>query len=210
MSDAAEFVDSTIQREANWIRAEDYERTIGTGLRFYGASVGAVRGTVRDALRRYRGLTHDQITALSSELWDVPIFERRLAAVVLLQSNVELLTGSDLTRLEGFLRQAPLPELADPLAVDVVGPLLAGLEGAERYRADRVTERWAGDEDPWLRRAALLSHAASLKVKGAVAGAPDLRGRNLATWAAQADDGGTKVPEIVQEAIRQLTGEDSG
>jgi 3-methyladenine DNA glycosylase AlkD len=109
-------------------------------------------------------MTHDEVTALSSELWAEPVFERRLAAVVLLQSNVQLLRNSDLTRIEGFVRDARMTALVDPLAVDVVAPLLANLRGPVRQRADAVMSRWCGDENEWLRRAALL--ASPLKVEG--------------------------------------------
>lgn len=163
MSDAGEFIDQTLQREASWSRAEHAEARLGHGHRYYGSSVGAVRGTVRDALRRHPQLTHDDITALSSELWEVPVFERRLAAVVLLQSKVGLLTNTDLTRIEGFVRTARLADLVDPLAVDVVGPLIAGLDVVSRVRADSVLDRWARDPDVWLRRAALLSPLRSLR-----------------------------------------------
>jgi hypothetical protein len=140
----------------------------GRGLRFYGTSVGAVRGTVRDAGRRHPGLSHDEVTALSSELWGsklgtVPVFERRLAAVVLLQANVKLLTNSDLTRLEGFIREAQVRDLVDPLAVDVVGPLVGGLDVLARVRADSVLDRWMREPDAWLRRAALLSPLRALR-----------------------------------------------
>jgi hypothetical protein len=138
----------------------------GSGMQYYGASVGAVRGTVRDALRRHAGLSHDEITALSSELWEVPVYERRLAAVVLLQSKLELLTNSDLTRMEGFVRDAHMPTLVDPLAVDVVGPLLERLGGQARVRADAVLDRWAGDPDVWLRRASLMAPLRALRSGG--------------------------------------------
>jgi hypothetical protein len=157
MTEAADFVDASLQRESSWLRAEEAEARLGSGLNYYGASVGAVRGTIRDMLRRYRDLGHDDITSLSTELWQVPVFERRLAAVVLLQSRVTLLNNTDLTRIEGFVREAQLGELADPLAADVVRPLVAGLEGQARARADGVLDRWAQDPDPWLRRAAGLS-----------------------------------------------------
>ncbi|MBO1268691.1 DNA alkylation repair protein [Arthrobacter cavernae] len=159
MSDAGEFVDLALQRESSWEKAMETRGRLGGSLKVYGASVGAVRGTVRDALNRHKNLGHDDITALSSELWVEPVFERRLAAVVLLQTKVGVLLNTDLTRLEGFLRQAGTRELADPLAADVVRPLLAGLEGQARERAERVLDRWAADADPWLRRAALLSRA---------------------------------------------------
>lgn len=155
MTEAAEFIDAALQREASWERA-DALNALDDGLHYYGASVGAVRGTVRDAIRKYRGLTHDDVTSLSSELWDIPVYERRLAAVVLLQSNVRLLANSDLTRIEGFLRGAVVEALADPLAVDVVGPLISRLTGRDRMRAESVLDRWADEPEPLLRRAASL------------------------------------------------------
>jgi len=157
MTDAGDFVDDSLQRESSWLRAEEAQARLGDGVQYYGASVGAVRGTIRDMLRRHRDLAHDDITALSTELWSMPVFERRLAAVVLLQSRVGLLNNSDLTRIEGFVREAQLGELVDPLAVDVVRPLIAGLEGQARARAEVVLDRWERDPDPWLRRAAGLS-----------------------------------------------------
>ena len=178
MSDAGEFIDLSLQREGSWRRADELQSRLemepgGRGLRFYGTTVGAVRGTVRDAGRRYPGLSHDEVTALSSELWGselrdselrtAPVFERRLAAVVLLQANVKLLTNSDLTRLEGFIRDAKVRDLVDPLAVDVVGPLVGGLDILARVRADSVLDRWMREPDAWLRRAALLSPLLALR-----------------------------------------------
>jgi len=161
VSEAGEFVDYTLQMESTWERAEEASARLGEALKVYGASVGAVRGTVRDALKRYKNLGHDEITALSSELWEQPVFERRLAAVVLLQSKVGVLINTDLTRIEGFIRQSGTRELVNPLATDVVGPLLARLEGRARERAERVLERWAEDPDPELRRAAALASGAA-------------------------------------------------
>ncbi|MFT2816206.1 DNA alkylation repair protein [Leifsonia sp. A12D58] len=156
MSAAGEFVDATLQNEGDWFRAAEAKSRLESELRFYGASVGAIRGTMRDMARRYPGLTHDEITSLSSELWAEPVFELRLAAIVLLQSNVRLLRNSDLTRLEGFLRDSGVSALADPLAVDVIRPLLVGLTGTARQQADVIIERWSQEDNLSLRRAAQI------------------------------------------------------
>lgn len=153
-SPPAEFIDRTLRAEGSDERAAADAERIGGGLRFYGASVGAIRGTVRDAGRRHPGMTHDEVTALAVELWVAPVYERRLAAIVLLQGHVRMLRGNDLTRLEQFVRDARVPELVDPLAADVVRPLLDRLDGAEAARARRIVDRWATDPDPDLRRAA--------------------------------------------------------
>ncbi|TFD53936.1 DNA alkylation repair protein [Cryobacterium frigoriphilum] len=162
MTDAGDFVDSTLQSEGTWYRAADDKERLNSDLRFYGASVGAVRGTVRDLARRYPGMTHDEITALSSELWREPVFERRLASVVLLQANVSRLVGSDLTRIEGFVRDARLAALVDPLALDVLGPLRENVGRRDRMRIDLAFDRWVRD-DVWLARAALLSPLRALR-----------------------------------------------
>ena len=159
MTEAGEFIDRTLRAEGSEVRAATDADRIGEGLRFYGASVGAVRGTVRDADQRYPAMSHDEITALAAELWSVPVYERRLAAIVLLQRHLAVLQGSDLTRIEQFLRDARIPELVDPLAIDVVRPLLDRLEEPDATRARRIIDRWADSDDPNLRRAAELLRA---------------------------------------------------
>jgi hypothetical protein len=158
VAEVLDFIDESLQYESTWERAEDHERRFGADLEYYGASVGAVRGSIRNAGRRYPGLDHDDVTALASALWSTPVYERRLAAVVLLQSASGLLRHSDLTRIEGFIRSAALHDLVDALAVDVVGSLLQRLAGQEAVRASAVVARWAGADEPLLRRAAVLAH----------------------------------------------------
>jgi len=75
---------------------------------------------------------------------------------VLLQRYVESLTGNDLTRIEGFLRDARVGDLIEPLTVDVVRPLLARLRGAEAERARRIVARWASSDAQSLQTAAAL------------------------------------------------------
>lgn len=154
MSEAADFIDLTLRNEGDWYRAQDSRERFGGYLDFYGASVGAVRGTVRDALRKFPGLGRDEVAALASELWGVPVLERRLAAVVLLQSRIRSLDNSDLTRLEGFVRTAGSAALVDPLAADVIRPLIEALDEPRRSRADAAIARWAREPNEWLRRAA--------------------------------------------------------
>jgi hypothetical protein len=179
---AAGFVDRTLQNEGAWYRADDVEGRLGGALTSYGSSVGAVRGTIRDALRKYKDFDHDDVVQLASALWGQPrpgsraVYERRLAAIVLLQTKVALLRHSDLTRIEGFLRSAGTRELVDPLLADVVAPFLARLTGRDRQRASVVLARWRTDPDLQLRNA-----AAFLEPQPAAQAPPqgDIRERSL-------------------------------
>ena len=69
------------------------------------------------------------------------------------------LAASDLTRIEGFLRDARVSALVDPLTTDVVRPLLARLGGVDAERAARIVARWAGSDAETLRQAAALLSA---------------------------------------------------
>jgi hypothetical protein len=147
MSDAADFVDAALQYE---VSPYVYPADEPDGLVRYGTSVGAIRGTIRDALNRYPGMTHDEITALSSELWEPPVFERRQAAIILLQSHVDLLVSNDLTRIEGFLRSAGSAVLVDQLTADVISPMFAQMDAATLARVRPVLTRWVADPDVTL------------------------------------------------------------
>ena len=152
MSDVADFIDAALQYE---VSPYSYPADGLDGLLHYGTSVGAVRGTIRDALKRYPGMSHDQVTALSSELWAPAVFERRLAAIILLQVHLDSLGANDLTRIEGFIRSARSDALVDELVADVLGPMLARMDRAIFVRVRVVLGRWASDPDPVLKSVGL-------------------------------------------------------
>jgi 3-methyladenine DNA glycosylase AlkD len=77
----------------------------------------------------------------------------RMAATVLLDARSGLLVVDDLALLERLLRDSHTWALVDSLAGDVVGSLLA----ADEERTSRVLDRWARDDDFWIRRSALLA-----------------------------------------------------
>ncbi|OUD80985.1 DNA alkylation repair enzyme [Clavibacter michiganensis subsp. michiganensis] len=126
-------------------------------------------------------MTRDEAVALASELWRSRVYEERLAAVVLLQEHVDRLDNGDLTRIEGFVRDARLRALVDPLALDVVGPLVERLAGAARTRADQALDRWAGEGTcgsagpPCWRRRDRSGPAAATGTGSSVAPAPRRR-----------------------------------
>jgi hypothetical protein len=197
VSEDADFVAAALEREGAWYRAEAERERLRSDLAFVGASVGAVRGTVRDLGRRRPGMTRDAAVALASELWRTRVYELRLAAVVLLQEHVARLDNGDLTRIEGFVRDARLRDLVDPLALDVIGPLVERLTGSARAKADAALDRWAGEQDVWLRRAALLSPARPLR-----AGGGDWDGfLRRARAAGSAPRGGH---DVVREAVERI------
>jgi len=89
---------------------------------------------------------------VAGALWNRPVFECRMAAVELLDANATLLRPGDSVLVEQLLRTSGTWALVDGLAANVMGAL------AEHYPELAATlDRWAGDEDFWLRRSAMLA-----------------------------------------------------
>jgi 3-methyladenine DNA glycosylase AlkD len=145
------------------------ERAVGekaylkSDLDFLGATVWQIRREVKAAVADMGVLDHDELIALVDSLWSPQVFERRMAATLLLEFRSSLLSVADLALLERLLRESLTWALVDGLAVDVVGAILA----ADEVRTRPVLDRWAADTDFWIRRTSLLAWLRPLR-----AGAP--------------------------------------
>ena len=111
-----------------------------------------MRATVESVKRHHGGLDRRALLGLVSILWSRRIFERRMLAVLLLEAFEPLLRAADITLLERLIRQSKTWAFVDELAVAITGPLLERLP-----ELNRVLDRWAADDDFWVRRAAMLA-----------------------------------------------------
>jgi 3-methyladenine DNA glycosylase AlkD len=141
-------------------RAEQERRYLKSSLDFLGATVWQIRAAVTEFLAEQDAIDHDQLVALVEGLWAKPVHERRMAACALLEVRSSLLSVSDLALLERLIRESLTWALVDGLAADVVGDVLAANEAA----TVAVLDRWAADDDFWIRRAALLAWLRPLRV----------------------------------------------
>lgn len=133
-------------------RAAGTKAYLKSDLEFTGTTVPATRSVIRSWCRARPALTREDLTATAGELWARPVFECRLAAVELLDAQAALLRPGDAVMIEQMLRTARTWALVDTLAEHVMGGLV------ERYPELTATlDRWAGDDDFWLRRSAMLA-----------------------------------------------------
>ncbi len=136
-------------------RAAGEKAYLKSDLDFLGVTVGQIRTAVR---RVAPSLDRAGLLAVVDELWTGPVFDRRLAAALLLDARADLLEPSDLALLERLLRASHTWALVDVLAGDVAGALLV-----RHPEAVDELDRWAADDDFWVRRSALLALRAPMK-----------------------------------------------
>ena len=132
-------------------RAVSEKAYLKSDLAFLGVTVWQTRDVVK-AVCREESLDHDRLVALVETLWATSIFDRRQAAVMLLELNPKLLTRTDVPLIERLLRESLTWALVDGLAGDVVG----GLNKADP-NVEPILDRWAADPDFWIRRSSLLA-----------------------------------------------------
>ena len=153
-------------------RAVHEKRYLKSELEFLGTSVWENRRVVQAFARGQQPLAHDELVALAEALWVTPIFDRRMAATLLLELHPKLLGPDDLPLVERFLRESLTWALVDGLAGDVVG----GIVSRSPEEVTPVLDRWSTDPDFWIRRSSLLAELQPVKAGADLA--PFLRRAN--------------------------------
>ncbi|HSH75279.1 MAG TPA: DNA alkylation repair protein [Longimicrobiales bacterium] len=147
-----EELDAMLREAADPERAANEKAYLKSPIEHYGARVPAIRRAVKAVERRYPDLPAPRLLALARRLWKSDVHERRMAAVILLQTRAEDLRPADFAFVEAMIRESFTWAYVDPLAGSVAGALI------ERYpELTGELDRWAADESFWVRRSALLA-----------------------------------------------------
>ena len=133
-------------------RATGEKAYLKSDLDFTGTLVSDTREEVK-RLAAGLALDHPQLIGLVAELWSKPVFERRLAAIMFLQGSPRLVSAADAPLLERIVRESRTWALVDYLAVDVLGRLVE----SDPAGLTPILDRWATDDDFWVRRSSLLA-----------------------------------------------------
>ena len=145
-------IDAGLRARAVPGRAEKERAYLKSELEHYGTSVPGIRAVAKAVRAGHPALSRPGLQGLVTLLWETPVHERRMAAVELLDLYADRLVPQDMARLERLLREARTWAIVDGLAASVVGSLVERHPGAAA-----ALDRWAVDDDFWIRRSALLA-----------------------------------------------------
>ena len=133
-------------------RAKAERAYLKSELVHHGVPIPTLRRVVHAELRAMHDLSHDEVVEIVETLWPSGVHEQRTAAIEVLVKCGDLLSSADVPMIEGLLRASRTWAFVDALAPHVIGPLV------ERDRKlHRTLDRWAKDDDFWIRRAAMLA-----------------------------------------------------
>ncbi len=149
---AIEEMDVALRDAGDQERAVREKQYLKSDLTHYGAAVPAIRKVATAFARRNSELTRARLLETVEHSWAEPVHERRMAAVELLDIFGNLLEPEDLSWVERLIRESRIWALVDGLAATVAGGLVVRFP-----ELGMALDRWAVDEDLWVRRAALLA-----------------------------------------------------
>jgi len=133
-------------------RAAKEKAYLKSDLEHLGVPVPRIRSMAKEFARTHRDASRTDVVAIVRALWAEPVHEMRMLAVELLVMHQALLTSGDAGLIERLIRESKTWALVDTLAITVAGGLV------ERFgELERTLDLWAGDDDFWVRRAALLA-----------------------------------------------------
>jgi 3-methyladenine DNA glycosylase AlkD len=145
-------------------RALHEKAYLKSSLEHTGASLPAIRAVGRSIYRDHPRFDAAQAFVLAGKLWQEPVHERRMLAVVVLEHYAETMSPQDLARLEPLLRESYTWAFVDGLAGDVAAQIV--LADPVGPVVDGTLRRWGADDDFWIRRSALLAHLHTLGRRG--------------------------------------------
>jgi 3-methyladenine DNA glycosylase AlkD len=147
---------STLERRLRNVgstdRAVNEKRYLKSDLDFLGVPTPVMRRLVKAWLDLHPELDRETLLRLVRELWKRRLHELRACGVLLLEARVRVLEPQDLELLEWMLRRSKTWAYVDAIAVHIAGPLVEGSPGLTRE-----LDRWAVDDDFWIRRSAILA-----------------------------------------------------
>jgi len=152
LADAVGEIEACLRQDSNPERARGTKRYLKSDLDFLGVGVPDLRRQVSSWSRHHPAIDRLALSELCRALWQRRINELRIFAIELLRDRQDCLERSDIELLEWMLRRSNTWAYVDAIAVHLVGPLV------ERFpRLSRELDRWARDDEFWLRRAAMLA-----------------------------------------------------
>jgi 3-methyladenine DNA glycosylase AlkD len=140
-----------LERRADPARAGAMAAYMRGQFEFFGVGAAGVRAVSASFVAAGRHARPDELLDAAERLWAGRERELQYVGVRLLRRWVRKLTPDALPRIEQLVRTKSWWDTVDALASHVVGGLVAG----HRELAP-VMDVWIGDDDRWIRRAAIL------------------------------------------------------
>lgn len=152
-------LDRSLRAAGTKRRAVGEKAYLKSDLVFYGVAAPEIGRIARSYVAAHPALDRVRLRALVDAAWRTGVHDHRTVALAILGRRVELLEPRDVPWLLRLVEQSNTWAYVDWIAIALIGRLLERAPALRR----RFLPRWAGDDNFWIRRTALLAQLRELK-----------------------------------------------
>ncbi len=152
LSAACDFVQKELSKQADPDKAAGAQAYMKTDMPFYGVQKPGRVPILRVLVRDHPPGTRDEYEELVLALWSLPHREEKYLAMAVATAHSQFIVPESLPLYRRMAVEGGWWDLVDEVATHMVRPLVIGFPTEVWPEVDS----WVGDEDMWLRRAAII------------------------------------------------------
>ena len=153
-SELITFIRSEFALRADNEKAPVMAAYMKTEMPFYGIRKPDRLPIYKELAKRFPPANIDDYQRNVKALWQLPHREEKYAAIDYAERFKKFVTSESMPLFEQMIRSGSWWDFVDPLAINLAGLVFLN----ERKVTSKIIDRWSGDDDFWIRRAALICH----------------------------------------------------
>ena len=143
-----------LKENANAVDAVQMQKYLKTSMPFYGVKSPILNEIVSEIKSKFTISNQEEYNAIITHIWEMSHREEKYISIKLARKWKKYITLEALTVYEKMIREGQWWDFIDPISQGLIGILLMN----NRFKMNKILDKWIKDENLWIRRSAILAH----------------------------------------------------
>lgn len=148
------YITNTLNDNKNSKDAIQMQRYLKTTMPFYGVKSPILNTIVNDVNNLHLISNQEEYNSVIMDIWNLSHREEKYISIKLARKWKKYITLEALTVYEKMIREGQWWDFIDPISQGLIGILLMN----NRFKMNKILDKWIKDENLWIRRSAILAH----------------------------------------------------
>ena len=148
------YITNTLNDNKNSKDAIQMQRYLKTTMPFYGVKSPILNTIVNDVNNLHLISNQEEYNSVIMDIWNLSHREEKYISIKLARKWKKYITLEALTVYEKMIREGQWWDFIDPISQGLIGILLM----KNRFKMNKILDKWIKDENLWIRRSAILAH----------------------------------------------------
>ena len=148
------YITNTLNDNKNSKDAIQMQRYLKTTMPFYGVKSPILNIIVNDVNNLHLISNQEEYNSVIMDIWNLSHREEKYISIKLARKWKKYITLEALTVYEKMIREGQWWDFIDPISQGLIGILLMN----NRFKMNKILDKWIKDENLWIRRSAILAH----------------------------------------------------